>query len=476
MSPRDPAYPVLSSVSTSGPSVQAAGSRPLVIFCVVALALLMSSLDQTIVATALHALQHDLSAPLTWTSWTITAYALGMVIMVPIAGKLSEQYGRRRIFVGSVVLFTAASLCCGFADNIYVLVALRFVQALGGAGFTPSATGIIVEHFGAVRDKAVGLFGSIFSIGAMIGPIFGGLFITWWSWRGIFFVNVPIGIALVVLSLRFIPCDPKRVHRASKNFDLIGMSALGVGVLAVMLALNALAKGVDALLRPEFLIPALLALLTLGFFVRHIRRSYHPFIPVAFIAGHGFGAVNLINVVGGMIEEGLVALVPLYAITRYGLSPLGAGLLLTAEGAAIILMSGLGVLMLRKSGYRLPIYIGVGAMAVGVAALAFVPRGISPYAWLTGVTCLIGLGAGLISPASRNAGLQLAPQHSPTLAALRTMSFQIGAIAAISITAAAIAGAAHPGLVHAVVYIGWAVLFLLLLPITHLIPEHRGAW
>lgn len=153
------------------------------VFTIVALTLLMMSVDSTIVATVLYSLQHELQTSVNWVGWTITAYSFGFVLMLPISGKLSERYGRRRVFLGSVFTFTAASLCCGLADNIVVLIALRTVQAAGGAGFTPSATGIIVDHFGDERDRAVSLFGSIFPIGAMIGPLFGGLFVTYWTWR-----------------------------------------------------------------------------------------------------------------------------------------------------------------------------------------------------------------------------------------------------------------------------------------------------
>ena len=147
------------------------------VFTIVALALLMMSIDSTIVATALNSLRDGLQTSINWAGWTITAYSFGFLLALPVSGKLSEQYGRRRIFLGSIVAFTIASLCCGLADNIYVLIALRAVQAAGGAGFTPSATGIIVDHFGETRDRAISLFGSIFSIGAMIGPVFGGLFV-----------------------------------------------------------------------------------------------------------------------------------------------------------------------------------------------------------------------------------------------------------------------------------------------------------
>jgi len=158
----------------------ATGTRPYVIFAVVAMALLMSSIDGTIVATALHAIQHGLDTTINWASWTITAYSLGLILMLTVAGKLSDRIGRRRFFLISVLVFTVTSLCCGLTDNIYVLIVLRFIQAAGGAGFTPSATSIVVDHFGEGRDKALGLFGSIFPIGGLIGHIFGGLFVTYW--------------------------------------------------------------------------------------------------------------------------------------------------------------------------------------------------------------------------------------------------------------------------------------------------------
>ena len=159
------------TVRMAVPSGTAPAPHRVAIFSVVAMALLMSSLDGTIVATALHAIQHGLGSSINWTSWVITAYSVGQVLTYPLAGKLSDRVGRRRFFFISVVVFTVASLCAGLADSIYLLIALRAVQAAGGAGFTPSATGIITEHFGSARDKAVGLFGSIFPIGSMIGPI-----------------------------------------------------------------------------------------------------------------------------------------------------------------------------------------------------------------------------------------------------------------------------------------------------------------
>jgi MFS family permease len=353
---------------------------------------------------------------------------------------------------------------------------LRAVQAAGGAGFTPSATSIVVEHFGSARDKAVGLFGSIFPIGAMIGPIFGGLFVAYWSWRGIFFVNVPIGVVLVVLCLRYVPRDPVRLAHERRPIDLRGMALLGAGILALMLSITDLGEVGVRLWSPLFVGSVVVAVLGLGQFGRHIRRAANPFIAPHFIAGRGFAAVNVINVLYGGASSGLMALVPLYAVTRYRIDVLGSGTLLTAEGVAGIAMSSVAAMALRRTGYRWPLYIGSAIMAGGTIALAFRPSQVSAYLWLAAAACVVGIGTGFSSPASRNAGLQLAPDQSASLAALRSTGRQVGSIASISITTAILAQVADPGVVQAKVYVVFAVLLVIAMPIIARIPEHRGSW
>jgi EmrB/QacA subfamily drug resistance transporter len=440
------------------------------------MALLMSSLDGTIVATALHAIQDGLHTSINWTSWVITAYSVGLVLALSLAGKLSDWFGRRRFFVVSVAVFAGASLCCGLADNIYLLIALRAVQAAGGAGFTPSATGIITENFGQARDKAVGLFGSIFPIGSMIGPIFGGLFVSYWSWRGIFFVNVPIGILLIVCCLRYVPRDPEREDRARRPLDITGMVLLGVGTLALMLGISYLGEVGASAASPLFVAPMAAGLIGLALFGRHIRRVSDPFIAPRLIAGRGFGAVNVINILYGGAVSGLLALVPLYAVDRYRISALGSGTVLTAEGVAVIALSSLAAMALRRTGYRWPMYIGSAITAVGVAGLAIHPGGLSPYAWLALTAGVIGIGTGLSSPASRNAGLQLAPDQSAALAALRSTGRMVGQIAVVSITTTIIAQSASPGELQAKVFVVFAGLLVVCLPVIARVPEHRGAW
>src|SRR6201995_3691477 len=210
----------------------------------------MVSVDQTIVATALTAIQRELHTQINWSSWTITIYSLGQVVAMPMAGKLSDMFGRKRVFLIAVMVFPVASLCCGFAGNIYLLIIFRGIQALGGGAFMPSATGIVADHFGAQRDRAVGMFTSIFPIGGIVGPIIGGIFVSYWSWRGIFLVNVPIGVALIGLVIKFIPASSERV---SRRIDVRGIIILTVLILSAMFGITYLGTGQATLYSPVFL-------------------------------------------------------------------------------------------------------------------------------------------------------------------------------------------------------------------------------
>lgn len=452
--------------------------RRVLVFAIVALALLMMSVDSTIVATALHALQHGLHASISWAGWTITAYSLGFVLMLPVSGQLSGRYGRRRVFLASVLTFTVASLGCGLADNVYLLVVLRALQAAGGAGFTPSATGIVVDYFGHARDRAVSLFGSIFPVGAMVGPIFGGLIVSYWTWQGVFLVNVPIGVAVIALSLRYIPRDRRGKTGERLRMDAGGMVLLGAGILAGMLAVSYLGEKDARAWSPLFLVPLVVAIGALAAFLYHVDHSRNPFIAPRLIHGPGFGVVNLINVLYGGVTQGVVALIPLYAANRYGISGLASGTLLIAQGIAAIVLTTVVALALRRTGYRPPLYAGCAVVVAGIVLLALhPPTGVSPYLWLAGSTFLVGAGAGMINPPCRNAGLQLAPEHSATVAALRTMGLQIGLIVTISVATAILDSSSDPGTIQGWVYLVVALVLLLAAqPLIARVPEHHGSW
>src|SRR6202451_511134 len=184
--------------------------RRRLVFAIVSLGLFMASVDATIVATALHPIGQSLHSTINWTAWTITIYQLGQIIAMPLAGKVSDQFGRKNVYLISAAVFTGASLACGLSTSIYMLVSFRAVQALGGGAFFLPTWGIVSDHFGHDRDKALEMFTSIFPIGGIVGPVFGGVIAQDWSWRGIFLVNIPIGVVLITLGAKFIPKGVRR--------------------------------------------------------------------------------------------------------------------------------------------------------------------------------------------------------------------------------------------------------------------------
>ena len=210
----------------------------------------MAAVDSTIVATALPKIGSSLHARINWLGWTITIYSLGQIIMLPLAGRFSDQIGRKKLFLLCAVLFTVASVACGFANSIYTLVPLRFIQSIGGGGFLPSASGIVADHFGRERDRALGMFSSIFPIGGVAGPIFGGLITQYWDWRGIFFVNAPIGVALIVLIWRFVPSTARL---SAAKIDVSGIALLGVMIVSGMLTVTTLGERGSTPLSPAVL-------------------------------------------------------------------------------------------------------------------------------------------------------------------------------------------------------------------------------
>ncbi len=202
-------------------------------FGVVAIALLMVSIDQTAVATALPSIQRDLDTTLAWSGWTITIYSLGQIIGMPVAGKLSDQFGRKAVFMVVVGVFTLASLCAGLVHDIDLLIALRAVQGLAGGGIVPSATGIVSDQFGHDRDRAIGMFTSIFPIGAIIGPIVGGVLVTYSSWRAIFLINLPLGVVMLALTAVLIGRTP----RSDRAYVFVAFAALLAAAIPLIIVL-----------------------------------------------------------------------------------------------------------------------------------------------------------------------------------------------------------------------------------------------
>jgi EmrB/QacA subfamily drug resistance transporter len=428
----------------------------------------MVSIDGTIVATALPTLTRELHTSVAWSTWTITIYNLGQVVSLPIAGRLSDNLGRRRMFLVYVGVFTLASLLAGLATNVYVLIALRFVQALGGGGLMPSTMGVVSDLFTRERDRALGLVSSFFPLGALLGPTLGGFIVTYFSWREIFFVNVPVGAALLVLLSVMLPAG-RRV--AGAGVDFLGAVLMGGTLLSLMFGINQFGdSGLRSPLPWSLLV--LGSLLATGFVLQQ-RRAAEPILPTALLRRPAFAVINGINVLYGAAAFGIFSLVPLFAQLHYGLSPLAAGSLLSVRAAGMAVMSVLSSLLLRRVGYRAPMVVGFLVLALGLVLLSLPAPVPTPYTWLGLSAVVCGIGVGIAGPPSNNVAVQLLPDQVAAISGLRAMFRQTGGIVAITVTAAVIGAGAGEGRALSRVFLVFGVLMVLIVPAILRVPERR---
>nr|WP_304633543.1 MFS transporter [Pseudonocardia sp. C8] len=432
---------------------------------------MMFSLDQTSVATALTTIGRDLGSELAWTGWVITVAAVGQILALPLGGWLSDRFGGRRMFLAGVAVFTLMSGLSALSPSIGVLIACRLVQGLAGGVMLPAANGVVAHQFGRDRDRALALFTSVFPIGAILGPLLGGLVLTTWSWHGIFLVNVPLGIVLVTAGLALVDDPP---HRRTGRVDGAGIALLVIALLAVMLTITRLGSPGSG---PVVTVLAAVVAAGAGAaFVRHSRRRADAVVPVRLLAGRGLGIMNVTNVVFGAVVIGFSATLPLYAQVRYELPAFVAGALLAGRAVGTIIGSGASVALLRRAGFRPLLLVGLVGIVAGMVATAVAPPAGDPAVWLLGAATLLGLGTGVAGPAANNAGMHLVPGEVAAVSGLRIMFRQVGGIAAVSVMTAVITASSDPGRAGAITFAALAVVLALAGVLAARIPNRRGRW
>ena len=477
--PRDPTPAGGSPAGTCAVGTSAADDdtprpRRWLVYALVATALLMMSVDQTSVATALSALQADLGSSLALISWTLSAYSVGSIVAFPLAGLLADRLGRKAVFLGAIALFTLASIACGFAQGIESLVGFRVVQGFAGGAFVPAGTGIVADQFRRDRDRAVGLFASIVPVGAVAGPLVGGVLVTTTGWRGVFLVNAPLGVALLAGVAVLVPELPRReTRRLDWGGVFLLLAMLLSGMSAAMLA-STPSPGTTAVAALALLGSAAVAAAWL--LLRHIARHPDPFVPMSLLRGRGFGAIHVVNVLFGAGALGLVALLPHYAETRFGFSPVVAGGLLALRAFGMMGASAVGVALIRRLGYRPLLLAGFVVHSGGLLVLALPPPAVDLPLWLGAGAVVSGAGAGLASPASNNAAMHLAPDQVSSISGIRGMFRQGGAILAVAGISAVVSASSDPAGAQTACFAVLAVGLLVAVPVALRVPNHRGRW
>jgi EmrB/QacA subfamily drug resistance transporter len=452
-------------------------NRKYLIFALVSLALLMASIDSTIVAVGLPAMRTGLHTSLPLIGWTVTAYQLGQLLVMPVAGKLSDELGRKRVFLAAIAIFTLASWLCAIAPNVYVLILCRILQAIGGGAFLPSCTGIVADAFQEKRAQAIGLFSSIFPIGGIIGPNIGGVIIDNLSWRFIFSINVPLGIA--VLALTWWLYRPARQPSVRTPIDVTGVALYGAGITGLLLSLTWLGGHPHALTHTPLLWAAVL--LVGALFVawyQHESRTATPMIDLTLVRHRPFLAANIYNFLFGAGVFGFTAFLPTYAELHYRMSATAAGALLTPRAIIMVVTSTLAAFFLIRFGYRLPMILGVCLVSVSLLLTGLGPEQVSlfglhvsNFVYLAATIAVLGLGFGLSGPASNNAALDIMPGNIAAVTGIRGMFRQTGGTigtAMVVFTLSLFSDAAY-GL--QVVFVALAFVILLIIPVVFLIPD-----
>jgi EmrB/QacA subfamily drug resistance transporter len=362
----------------------------------------MAFLDSSIVNLALPDIDRDLDSGVAGLQWTVNAYTLTLASLILVGGSLGDRLGRRRIFVIGVSWFALASLLCAAAPTIEVLVAARALQGIGGALLTPGSLAIISASIDpADRGRAIGFWSGFSGVTTGAGPLVGGWMVDHLGWRSVFWLNVPLAVAIVVISLRHVP----ETKGAQERLDLEG-AALTVGTLAFL---------TYGLVREQW-VPTTIGLLLLVGFVVHQWRTPHALVPLALFADRVFTAANLCTFAIYGALSGSMFLLVLQLQYVSGFSPLQAGLSTLPPVILMLLFSGRAGAWSERVGPRLPMTIGPLIMAGAMLILMRVDEHPNVLLEVVGGNVVFGIGLTLLVAPLTTAVLASAPAEQTGIA------------------------------------------------------------
>ena len=357
------------SATAAAAAVPSASSRReiRVVFVGLMLVLLMAALDQTIVSTALPTIVGDLGG-LTHISWVVTAYLLAQTAVTPIYGKLGDLYGRKIVLQVALVVFLIGSALCGASENLTELILFRAIQGLGGGGLivgTMAAIGDVVPP--RERGRYQGVFGAVFGLASVIGPLLGGFLTTSLTWRWIFYVNLPIGVlAFAVLAATL----PSRSDETHHRIDYLG-AALLAGALSALVLCCTLGGTTYGWGSPVVVGLGVAALVLVVLFARAERRAAEPILPPRLFANKVFSVTSAIGLVVGFALFGSVTYLPLFLQVVNGASPTGSGLQILPLMVGLLITSISSGQIISRTGIYKPFPIaGTAVMVIGLALLS----------------------------------------------------------------------------------------------------------
>jgi EmrB/QacA subfamily drug resistance transporter len=329
--------------------------------------MLLAALDQTIVATALPTIVGDLGGA-SHLSWIVTAYLLASTASTPLWGKLGDMYGRKRFFQTAIVIFLVGSALSGLSRSIGELIAFRAVQGIGGGGLMIGAQTTVGDVVApANRGRYQGLFGAVFGVTSVLGPLIGGLIVDHASWRWVFYINLPVGVVALGLTSAFLPATR---HRVAHEIDYLGAALLALATTSLVL-MTSLGGTTYARGSAPIVILATAGVLLLALFVAAERHAVEAVLPLRLFSNRVFSVSGALGFVVGFAMFGAITFLPLYLQNVKGVNPTVSGLRLLPMMAGLLLTSiSSGQLLSRWGRYKVFPIVGTALMTIGLLLLS----------------------------------------------------------------------------------------------------------
>lgn len=403
-----------------------------IVFSCTTLGTLLMALSANMMVVALPVITRDLQTSIERVVWTLMIYTLTVTIFVPSIGRVADMYGRKRLFILGLMVFTAGSFLCGLSNNFSQLVAARFIQSIGGSLIMTNNTAILTDIFPSNElGRALGLSMAVFSLGMIVGPAIGG-FLTSYSWRWIFFSNVPFGIAGTIWAIYHLRelMKPKR----REKFDWAGTTTFTLGLFSILVVLTT--GHIWGWHSFKIVLLCITGIILLMVFVIIENKIEHPMLDLALFKTRFLAAAFTSNFLNGLTQGSVIFLLTFYFQNVRGFAPVQVGVFLIPFAVSMLILSPISGVLSDRFGSRELSSLGFLVRSVGFYGLSRINFE-TPVPLIIFLTIIIGIGTGLyISPNSNAIMGAVPPERRGIAAGTRVMMNNAGMVGSIAISTA----------------------------------------